>query len=102
IECVGPRLSENTGAELEENAPGFHRHAELLHKPENESAQKQFPRYASAMLNSSIFDGSRMCHASGLLLASVFARARRLQSLTNNLRNSGLGEFGKCRNHAVG
>jgi hypothetical protein len=43
IECVGARPSENAGAELEENAPGFPGHAELLHKPENESAQKQFP-----------------------------------------------------------
>ena len=41
IKCVGARSSENAGAELEENAPGFPVHAELLHKPENESAQKQ-------------------------------------------------------------
>jgi hypothetical protein len=45
IERVGARPGENTGAELEENAPGFPGHAELLHKPENESAQKQFPRF---------------------------------------------------------
>jgi hypothetical protein len=44
IECIGARPSKNAGAELEENAPGFPVHAELLHKPENESAQKQFPR----------------------------------------------------------
>ena len=48
IECVSARPSENAGAEFEENAPRFHVHAELLHKPENESAQKQFPRRASA------------------------------------------------------
>ena len=45
IECVGARPSENAGAELEENAPGFPGHAELLSKSENESAQKQFPRF---------------------------------------------------------
>ena len=42
IECVGTRSSENAGAELEENAPGFSGHAELLSKSENESAQRQF------------------------------------------------------------
>src|SRR5436190_13261034 len=42
VERVGARPSENAGAELEENAPGFSGHAELLSKPENESAQKQF------------------------------------------------------------
>jgi hypothetical protein len=42
IECVGAPPSENAGAKLEQNAPGFPVHAELLHKPENESAQKQF------------------------------------------------------------
>ena len=31
IECVGARPSENTGAELGENALGFRVHAELLH-----------------------------------------------------------------------
>ena len=45
IECVGTRSSENAGAELEENAPGLLGHVELLHKPENETAQKQFPRF---------------------------------------------------------
>ena len=51
IECVGARPGENAGAELEENAPGFPVHAELLHKPENESAQRQFPsRCASALV----------------------------------------------------
>jgi hypothetical protein len=42
IERVGARLGKNAGAELEENAPGFPVHAELLHKPENEAAQRQF------------------------------------------------------------
>ena len=42
VERVGARPSENAGAELEENAPGFSGHAELLSKSENESAQKQF------------------------------------------------------------
>ena len=41
IECVRARPRENAGAELKENAPGFPVHAELLHKPENESAQKE-------------------------------------------------------------
>src|SRR6266568_4548873 len=45
VERVGARPSENAGAELEENAPGFSGHAELLSKSENESAQKQFPRF---------------------------------------------------------
>src|SRR6266480_4114879 len=44
VERVGARPSENAGAELEENAPGFSGHAELLSKSENESAQKQYPR----------------------------------------------------------
>jgi hypothetical protein len=43
IECVGARPSENAGAKLEENAPGFLVHAELLHKSAHQSAQKQFP-----------------------------------------------------------
>jgi hypothetical protein len=42
VERVGARPSENAGAELEENAPGFSGHAEQLSKAENESAQKQF------------------------------------------------------------
>jgi len=42
VECAGARPSENAGAELEENAPGFSGHAQLLSKSENESAQKQF------------------------------------------------------------
>ena len=42
VERVGARPSENARAELEENAPGFSGHAELLSKSENESAQKQF------------------------------------------------------------
>ena len=51
IECVGARPGKNAGAELEENAPGFPVHAELLHKPENEAAQRQFPsRCASAIV----------------------------------------------------
>ena len=50
IERVGARLGENAGAELEKNAPGFPVHAELLHKPENESAQKQFPRFYQAAI----------------------------------------------------
>ena len=41
------------------------------------------------MLDSSIFDG-RLYHPSPLPLASVFDRPRRLQSLTENLRNGGL------------
>jgi hypothetical protein len=45
VEGVGARPSENAGAELEENAPGFSGHAELLSKSENESAQKQFLRF---------------------------------------------------------
>ena len=45
IECVGARPCQNAGAELKENAPEFPVHAELLHKPGNESAQKQFPRF---------------------------------------------------------
>jgi hypothetical protein len=40
IKCVGTRPSENAGAELEEDAPGSCVHAKLLHKPENETAQK--------------------------------------------------------------
>ena len=40
VERVGARPSENAGAELEENAPGFSGHAELLSKSENESAQE--------------------------------------------------------------
>ena len=40
--------------------------------------------------------------SSRLLLAFVFGRPCRLQSLTKDLRNGGFGEFGKCRNHAVG
>jgi hypothetical protein len=50
IECVGARSSKNAGAELEKNAPGFPVHAELLHKPETESAQKQFPRFYQAAI----------------------------------------------------
>ena len=51
IERVGARPGENAGAELEDNAPGFSGHAELLHKPENEAAQRQFPsRCASALV----------------------------------------------------
>jgi hypothetical protein len=45
VERVGARSSENAGAELEKNAPGFSGHAELLSKSEKESAQKQFPRF---------------------------------------------------------
>jgi hypothetical protein len=41
IECVGAWTSENAGAELEKNAPGFPVHAELLNKAENESVQKE-------------------------------------------------------------
>ena len=48
IECVGARPGENAGAELEENAPGFSGHAELLSKSENESAQKQFSQMMAA------------------------------------------------------
>jgi len=45
IERVGARPGKNAGAKLEKNAPGFPVHAELLYKPENESAQKQFLRF---------------------------------------------------------
>src|SRR5439155_132728 len=60
IECVGARPSENAGAEFEENAPGFPVHAELLHKPENESAQKQFPRfYQTAIITATEISGNQ-------------------------------------------
>ena len=52
-------------------------------------------------LNSSLFDGSRLSLPSGLVLALVFVCPRRFDPLTKNLRNGRLGEFGKCRNHAV-
>ena len=45
VERVGVRPSENAGAELEENAPAFSGHGELLSKSENEREQKQFPRF---------------------------------------------------------
>lgn len=45
VERVGARVSENAGAELEENAPAFSGHMELVSKSENERAQKQFPRF---------------------------------------------------------
>src|SRR5207244_11392892 len=44
VERVGARPSENAGAELEENAPGFSGHAELLSKSENENAQEYLVR----------------------------------------------------------
>jgi hypothetical protein len=44
VERVGARLSENAGAELEENAPGFSGHAKQLSKPENEGAQEYLVR----------------------------------------------------------
>ena len=44
VERVGARPSENAGAELEENAPGFSGHAELLSKSENERAQEYLVR----------------------------------------------------------
>jgi len=50
IECIGPGPSENTGPELEENALGFLVHAKLLHKPENERPQKQFPQFYEAAI----------------------------------------------------
>ena len=59
VERVGARPSENAGAELEENAPGFSGHAELLSKLENESAQKQFPRkYQTAILTATEIPGA--------------------------------------------
>ena len=37
VERVGARPGENAGAELEENAPGFSGHAELLSKSETKA-----------------------------------------------------------------
>jgi hypothetical protein len=55
VEGVGARPSENAGAELEKNAPGFSGHTELLSKSENESAQKQFsPMMAPSPLRSRV------------------------------------------------
>jgi len=66
IECVRARPSENAGAELEENAPGFPGHGELLHKPENESAQKQFPRfYRTTIVTATEIPFPIDCRASG-------------------------------------
>ena len=62
VERVGARPSENAGAELEENAPGFSGHAELLSKSENESAQKQFPRfYQTAIIPATEISGESSC-----------------------------------------
>ena len=62
VERVGARPSENAGAELEENAPGFSGHAELLSKSENESAQKQFPRfYQTAIIPATEISGEPGC-----------------------------------------
>jgi hypothetical protein len=44
VERVGAWPSENAGAELEENAPGFSGHARQLSKSENESAQEYLVR----------------------------------------------------------
>jgi hypothetical protein len=60
IERVGARPSENAGAELEDNAPGFSGHAKLLSKSENEDAQKQFPRkYQTAIRTATEISGSQ-------------------------------------------
>jgi hypothetical protein len=60
IERVGTGSSENAGAELEDNAPGFRVHAELLHKPEKETAQKQFPRFdRTAIITATEITGER-------------------------------------------
>jgi hypothetical protein len=51
IECIGALPSQNAGTELKQNAPGFPGHAELLNKPENQSAQSNFRFYPSGHYN---------------------------------------------------
>ena len=65
VERVGARPSENAGAELEENAPGFSGHAELL------SAKRKRAKAISAILSDRNYTRDRNIGGTRVLTAKL-------------------------------